>query len=167
MTNRGIRVHILTVVSLLHRLENSVLIATLVSMLAIALMQIFLRNFFDTGIYWAESLLRIMVLWVGVLGAMVATRENHHISVDVISRYISGAKRKVAALISNIFAAGVCGVIAWYALKLVTFEYEDNTVAFGEVPMWLCQAILPFGFAVMSIRFVINAVKEIMAERAS
>lgn len=155
-----------TSVNLLHRLENGVLIATLITMLVMALTQIFLRNFFDTGIFWAETFLRILVLWVGVLGAMVATRENHHINIDVISRYLGQGKSFVAGLITSLFAATICAVVAWYAMKLVRFEYIDQTIAFGRVPMWVCQSILPFGFAVMSIRFVINGVKGIMADRA-
>lgn len=155
-----------TSISLLHRLENGVLIATLITMLAAALTQIFLRNFFDTGIFWAETFLRILVLWVGVLGAMVATRENHHINIDVISRYLGQGKSSVVGLITNLFAATICVVVAWYALKLVRFEYIDQTIAFGRVPMWICQSILPFGFTVMSIRFVINGAKGVMAGRA-
>lgn len=156
-----------TSVSLLHRLENGVLIATLIAMLVMALTQIFLRNFFDTGIFWAETFLRILVLWVGVLGAMVATRENHHINIDVISRYLGQGKSSVVDLITNLFAAIICAVVAWYALKLVRFEYIDQTIAFGRVPMWVCQSILPFGFMVMAVRFVINGIKEVMADRAA
>ncbi|MBD3645863.1 MAG: TRAP transporter small permease subunit, partial [Pseudomonadales bacterium] len=80
---------------IIHRLENSVLIVALVSMLTMALVQIFLRNFMDSGILWAESFLRILVLWVGVLGAMVATREDNHINIDVVSRYLSRSQRRV------------------------------------------------------------------------
>ena len=69
-------------VDFLHRLENIALISALISMLGIAVLQIFLRNFFDSGFLWAESFLRILVLWVAMLGAMVATREKNHISID-------------------------------------------------------------------------------------
>ena len=46
----------------------------LVSILVMALIQIVLRNVFDSGLLWAESFLRILVLWIAILGAMVATR---------------------------------------------------------------------------------------------
>ena len=48
-------------VDVLHRLENIALISALISMLGIAVLQIFLRNFFDSGFLWAESFLRILV----------------------------------------------------------------------------------------------------------
>lgn len=146
-----------SVVRVLHRAEDGLLITALLSMLVMALVQIFLRNFFDTGIFWAESFLRIVVLWVGVLGGMVATRRNSHITVDVISRYLPARRRRWTDLIANLFAAGICGLVAWHSVELIRFEYEDRTIAFGAVPMWFCQSILPFGFGVMAARFVVHA----------
>ncbi len=153
-------------VRLLQRLEDTLLIAALVSMLVMALVQIFLRNFFDTGILWAEPFLRIVVLWVGVLGAMVATRARNHINIDAISRYLSDTGRLITGSVTNLFAAVVCGVVAYHALELVRFEYQDDTVAFGHVPMWICQSILPVGFGVMAIRFTIDAVRDLLALRS-
>lgn len=152
---------------IIHKLENSLLVVALISMLTMALVQIFLRNFFDSGILWAESFLRILVLWVGVLGAMVATREDNHINIDVISRYLSSTWQKIARLIGNLFAAVICALVSWHSLTLVQFEYVDETIAFGVVPMWICQAILPVGFGIMSLRFVINALKGLLARRES
>lgn len=132
--------------------------SALVSMLVMALVQILLRNFFDSGLLWAESFLRILVLWVAMLGAMVATRERNHISIDLVSCYLPEVGARVVSLLTNLIAAAVCGTVAWYAFVLVQFEYVDETIAFASVPSWVCQAIMPFGFAVMALRFVINGI---------
>jgi len=73
--------------NILHRVEDAALILALASMLVMALAQIVLRNFFDTGLLWAEPFLRILVLWVAMLGGMVATREGRHIAIDAAARY--------------------------------------------------------------------------------
>jgi len=140
----------------LHRFEDGMLILALVSMLAMALLQIVLRNFFDSGFLWAESFLRILVLWVAMLGAMVATRERNHISIDLLSRILPprlyGPLRNFAML----FSVAVCATAAWYSVEYVSYEYQDETIAFAEVPVWVCQSILPVGFAVMALRFLIG-----------
>ncbi|MDG2070502.1 MAG: TRAP transporter small permease, partial [Pseudomonadales bacterium] len=128
----------------------------LISMLLIAIMQILLRNFFDGGFLWAESFLRILVLWVAMLGALVATRENNHITIDALTRFLAG--RKIILLVSNLAASVICGVVAWYAFEFVSYEYQDQTVVFANVPTWLCQSILPIGFTGMSLRFLITSV---------
>jgi len=123
-------------------------------MLLLALLQIILRNFFDAGILWADPFLRILVLWVTMLGAMVATRENSHIKIDLLARYLNRNYALIAAAVSCLFAAAICGVVSWHIAELVGYEYEDGTIQFGSVPTWVCQIIMPVGFAIMSLRFI-------------
>jgi len=137
----------------LHQLEDLAMLVALMLLLAVAFLQILLRNFFDTGIIWADSFLRTLVLWVTLLGAMIATRERHHISIDLVTRYLNDKYHPLVNCLTGGFASVVCLVTAWYALELVKFEYEDGMRAFGIIPVWLTQSILPFGFAVMSLRF--------------
>ena len=75
----------LRILRTLHLLEDTALIFSLLVMLCMALLQIVMRNFFESGFLWAESFLRVLVLWVAVLGAMVATRERNHINIDPVS----------------------------------------------------------------------------------
>lgn len=123
------------------------------SLLLFAVLQILLRNFFDTGIVWADAFLRVLVLWVTMLGAMVATREQRHIKIDVLARYLPATYQPLLKLVTGASAAGVCAVVAYYMLVFVSYEFVDATLAFATIPNWLCQSILPLGFAVMAIRF--------------
>ena len=107
-------------------LEDGVLMLIFASTLGLAVMQILLRNFFDIGLIWLESYLRMQVL-----------------------RYFDGA---VA-----VFSVLVCGAATYACITLVQFEMEDNLMAFGPVPIWMCQLILPFGFGVMTLRFAERA----------
>ncbi|MCB1646092.1 MAG: TRAP transporter small permease [Pseudomonadales bacterium] len=143
----------------LHRVEDGFLVTSLLTMLLLSLGQIFLRNFFDTGVLWAESFSRMLVLWVAMLGAMVATRESHHIAIDVISRYLPAYAERTMAVATSLFSAVITGLAAWYSYEFVSYEYLDETIAFADVPSWVCAAILPFGFAVISLRFLTNAIR--------
>ena len=57
----------------IHCIEDSILALLLFGMIVLSTSQIFLRNIFDSGIIWADPLLRVMVLWIGLLGALAAT----------------------------------------------------------------------------------------------
>ena len=146
----------------LHLIEDSALVLALVTMLALAVMQIILRDFFDQGLLWAESFLRILVLWVAMLGAMVATRHRNHISIDALSRYLPQQVARGAALLTSLVSAVICGVVAWYSVKFVRFEYTDHTIAFGHMPSWVCETILPLGFGVMALRFGFHGIKDLI-----
>ena len=144
------------VLYVVHRLEDSILVALLLAMIVLAVTQIALRNGFDTGITWADALLRVMVLWIALLGAMVASRERQHISIDVISRFLPKMAQRATQVLSSIFAAVICFILAKYSFNFVQMEYE----APSNVPTWLCESIMPISFAIMSLRYFLFAVQD-------
>lgn len=140
-------------------LENWALSLTFVSTLTLAILQIVFRNVFDMGFLWLESFLRIQVLWLAMLGAMVASRQGQHIKIDLLARFVSGRHAQLSEVLVALFAAAVCGFAADASVSLVQFEMEDNLMAFGEVPIWVCQLILPIGFSVMGLRFLAESLR--------
>ena len=56
--------------SLLARAETVVLVAFLGSMVVLAFLQVVLRNVFGTGLIWADTLVRHLVLWAGFFGGI-------------------------------------------------------------------------------------------------
>ena len=139
-------------------LEAGLLVLILAALLLLANGQIILRNFFGTGILGADSIMRILVLWLALFGAMVATRRREHILIDVLSRTLSRQLRRYVEGGIDIFCALVCGVIAYFSIILVQLELEDGTVAVSRLPVWICQTVIPFSFLVMACRFLFQAV---------
>lgn len=133
-------------------LEDGLIVAILAAMILLAGAQIVLRNAFDTGLGWSDPLLRIMVLWLGLLGAMAATRDDRQISIDVLSRFLPPRARAFSRMITDLFTAAVCALIAYHAARFVMQERADGIVAFAEVPAWWCELILPIGFGVIALR---------------
>src|SRR5512139_1753306 len=133
--------------------EDSVMIMLVTVMIFVAGSQIILRNLFDTGFSWSDPLLRIMVLWVGLVGAMAATRERRHITVDLLSRYLPARSKLVSGIITDLASAIVCALLAWHSAHFVFEEYQGGAEAFASIPAWVCESIMPFGFAVMALRF--------------
>ncbi|HAF38941.1 MAG TPA: TRAP transporter small permease [Gammaproteobacteria bacterium] len=99
----------------------------------------------------------MQVLWLAMLGAMVATREGGHIRIDLLARFIQGKLIRYFDGAVAVFSVLVCGAATYACITLVQFEMEDNMMAFGPVPIWMCQLILPFGFGVMTLRFAEKA----------
>ncbi len=132
--------------------ENCLLALSLFVMIALASAQIIMRNVWDSGLSWGDPTLSILVLWVGMLGAMVATREQNHISIDVLSRFLPPHYKGLNQIVLDLFTAAVCGLLAYHSYRFVVMEFEDGTTAFGTVPAWLCEAIIPFGFGLIALR---------------
>jgi len=142
--------------------ENWTLVFILFSMIFIAVMQILLRNFFGFGVIWAETLVKVLVLWTALIGAMVATRQGKHINIDILTRYVSEKGKAMINALANLFTAIVCAVVAYYSVIFVALEYEDGSPAFAAVPNWLCEAIIPFALFIMSARYFIAFIGNIV-----
>ncbi len=124
--------------------------------LIFSLVQIILRNFFDSGIIWGDSLLRILVLWLGLAGAILASRSGKQISIDIISQFVPDKFKFFVKKITFFFAALICLIISYYSLLFVNLEYQDSTIVFENVPAWLTESVIPFSFAVLGIKYLVQ-----------
>jgi TRAP-type C4-dicarboxylate transport system permease small subunit len=142
-------------IKVLHIAEDLVLMLLLSGMIGLSFTQILLRNLFETGLPWADPLLRLLVLWLGLAGALAATRENRHIRIDVLSRLAPPPVRPWLDRLSSIFTALVCALLAWHGARLVWFEYQDGTSVASGIPAWAAELVIPLGFGLMALRFAL------------
>lgn len=137
-------------------LERALLIATLCAMIGLSVLQILLRNVFSTSLFWIDPFTRLLVLWLAVLGAMVATRSGEHLSMNVIQHYLKGWPATLVERLTLAVATFVSGLMAWHSVRFVWDEYSFNATAFAGLPAWPFQLIMPIGFAWMAIRFLVQ-----------
>lgn len=148
-------------INFLHRIrvrllqfETFLLVAGFLMILIVAVTQIFLRNVFDMGIIWADTFLRISVLWLGMMGALVASRNNNHISMNLGQKYLSEKNLHWVKIIIYFFTAGICLIVTWFGINLVLMEYEEAGLAFSKIPVWITVSIIPIAFCVMGLRYL-------------
>ncbi len=137
----------------LHLVEDALLVVLLSVMILLAALQILLRNFFDAGIVWADPLLRVMVLWVGLIGATVATRSNKHIRIDLVSRWFDRNTHRLLQAGVGQISAWTCLVLAWFGFRWIRLDYADGLIAFAGIPAWVLECIVPIGFALIGLRY--------------
>lgn len=141
----------------LHQFEDWLLTLFVVALIVLAGLQIVLRNVFDGGFTWADPVLRMLVLWSAMLGALIAARDDQHIGLDFINRFVDGVKLRIARVLALGFATLLCGAMAWYSWGLVELDREGGTEGVVGIPAWVLELVLPAGFALMAVRFAIRA----------
>lgn len=139
-------------------LENLLLATVLTSMIGLAALQILMREGFNASFEWGDELLRIMVLWITLLGAVAASRDDNHIRIDVLSRFLAPVARAWLGRALDLVVAAVCAVIAWYAYQFVLEVREFGDLLVGGLPAWWFQSILPIGFGLIAYRYLLRAV---------
>lgn len=142
--------------------EDAILVLILGTMVLLAASQIILRNFFDIGIIWGDELLRLLVLWLAVAGAVAASRSDKHINIDVLNRFLPDTLALLIKVVVHLFTAVVCGLVAWHSLAFVQTSREFEDVLLGNVPAWILQAVLPVGFGLITWRYGLFTVQELL-----
>ncbi|MEX0900239.1 MAG: TRAP transporter small permease [Gammaproteobacteria bacterium] len=139
--------------------EDALLVILLLALVVFAGAQIGARNLFDAGWIWGEQLVRVGVLWVGLLGAVVASRDDRHLRIDVVPRLLPPRGQVACAVIAHGVSAGVCAVIAWHAGEFVLAEREYGAAGIGAVSGWVLQAVMPVAFALMAMRHAAHVLR--------
>ena len=137
--------------------ENATLVTLLVAMMVLAVGQIVLRQFFNTGFIWADELVKLIVLWLAMVGSIAAARDNRHIRIDVLSHLLSDAAIRYIRVIVDLFAAIVCAVLAWHAWRYLQLEIEFEDTVLVDTPAWIAHIVVPAAFALVAYRFVVGA----------
>lgn len=113
------------------RAEKAVLVTLIFFMIGLSFLQIIMRTAFSSGFIWADPLLRHMVLWVGMLGAALASRYGKHFTLDIAVKLLPAKSRRVCEISAYVFTMAVCVGLFEAAFKFVRDEFHYESVAFN------------------------------------
>ncbi|CUS99576.1 TRAP transporter small permease [Candidatus Chrysopegis kryptomonas] len=143
----------------LAKIEMVLLTLLLSLMLLVGFVQIILRNFFETGFLWADPFLRYTVLWLAFIGASLATREDRHINIDVLTRFLTPKLKKLTSILTRFFALAICVILLKASVNFIRMEIEFPQDVFLGIKNWQVEIIIPIGFSLMSFRFFVRILK--------
>ncbi len=139
--------------------ETWLIVAILGGLILLGAGQIVLRNFFSAGFAWSDGLTRLTVLWLGLLGALAASRDGRHITMGALARWLPPRVRVAAGVIADWFGGVVSAVLAWYAWQFVSDSREFGDTLLGDVPAWWLQSIMPVAFALIALQFFVQSAR--------
>lgn len=119
---------------------------------------------FPNGLIWSQPFALVLTLWVGFLGASMATKDNRHLKVEAVQKALPENLRRISGLISGFLTAGFCLLLAWLAWRYVGYQREDwlDSDEMGalydgiDIAKWQGSLILPVAYVLMAVRFVAN-----------
>ncbi|MDY0190476.1 MAG: TRAP transporter small permease [Desulfuromonas sp.] len=137
------------------RTEDFLLALVLGVMVVLAAVQIVQRNVWGSSFIWTDELLRILVLWLTMLGSMIASRVDNHIRMDLLLKLLSPLWQQRLRRVVHGCTSVACAFLAVVSARFVSMEAEFGSVLLGNYPAWWLQIILPVGFFLISWRYML------------
>jgi TRAP-type C4-dicarboxylate transport system permease small subunit len=135
------------------KLEDAFLLFLVAAIILLPVMQILSRLLEWQGLLWTNQAARLDVLWLSLTGAMIASRQQQHIRIDLLQHFKTAGWYKWVQRFSHFCTASICAVIAWFCSGLVKQDYIYGSSAFLDLPLWICEMIIPLAFSVIALRF--------------
>ncbi|MZH46300.1 MAG: TRAP transporter small permease [Nitrospinae bacterium] len=151
----------------LEKIEGALIVLILSLTILLSFGQMLSRNFFDMGIVWGDTLLRQWVLWLAFLGASKAVRHDKHISIELLSNLPNLFLDRTLKAFTRFSAGIISGFLTWSAWSFMLFEKDAESILFLNIPVWIFQAILPYSFLVIAIRFIISGFEILLVQNDS
>jgi TRAP-type C4-dicarboxylate transport system permease small subunit len=104
-----------------------------------------------------------MVMWVGFLGACLATRQEKHFGVDIIDRFLPARALHVSRIVVYAFAATVAFLLTNAAIDFLIEGIGPEELDLFELPKRLYFAIIPSAFGLIGIHFLLHVARHIHA----
>jgi len=137
--------------------ENLAVAVALGMMALLPLAEIVLRATLHVGISGSASFTQHLALVVGMLGAAVAARQGRLLSLSTIDSMLTGGEALLARFFTRTVAVLVGALLCLASIEFVLAERAGgNVIAYG-IPVWLGQAVLPLGFALITLRLAWSA----------
>jgi len=146
-------------VRIFNRVEDALIFLSILIMFFLPISDIISRLFRTTGIKGSADLQYHLVVWITMLGAMIASRQKQHISLSALASIFPKKLRRAC----DFFCAAVCGSIvfsiAFSSVSFVQNAFSPAQKLAGIIPVRSAMSIIPLGFFVMGLRSVMRPQK--------
>ena len=143
-----------------NKAEEFLLVAMIVFSVGILFTNVLLRKGFNSSVYGADELARVLFIWMSWLGISIGERESEHIKIDILTSRLSGTSEKAISLISNLVTLAILIVLVRYGMVVAAKYFQmGNRTAMYHIPQWLVYSCVPFSCAVMGLRVILKFIE--------
>ncbi len=114
-----------------------------------------------SGLVWSPYFGLSCLLWLGLLGASIATHQGQHLALEMGEKLWPEKLRPGVSKFASLLVGGFCLVISVLAVLSVKDHYADWSSGPGaglipsiEWPKWAVYLVIPYCFFMMGFRFL-------------
>ena len=130
--------------------------ATLLSIIIVLLgIQVFLRFLFNSGIEWAEEIIRYCFVWMNYVGVALGAKKLGHIRITAFFSSFSQGGQKVILAVADVLWVIFNIMIVYISWEMIIIMLRFKTMSpILQINIAWVYLIIPLGFALTTIRIL-------------
>ena len=139
--------------SLLERVEFLFLSGCMLIATLLLFVNVVLRYFFHSAIFWVEEVLRYLFVWITFIGAATCVRQKAHISLDTVVLVLPPRLQTPFLRFGNLVVIALSFFLTVYSTNFVLETKAGGQVSstMGTFPMYIIYSCLPIGFFLIGV----------------
>lgn len=127
----------------------------------LVLMNVFLRYFMNTGIYWSEEVATMCFVWCIFVGSASAYKNGAHLGVDLLVKKLPKVPRAIVKILVDILLIAINGYILYLSIKFVSTSYQKPTAVLAISSAWVSSSLI-VGFGLTTIYAIRDLIRDIV-----
>ena len=148
---------------LLDEMEEYAIFGSLLLMVLIVFFNVLGRFVFNFSLPWSEEIARYLNIWATFIAASLGVKRGAHITLDILTVYLSEKANKVVRAISYILSVIYCILILYIGIPFIMDMAAKGQLSPAlEIPIHFVYLAIVVGTFLMLIRYILLFIDDII-----
>lgn len=130
-------------------------VALLASYFVLVLLQVFYRYVLNDSLYWAEELVRGLMVWGVMISSALVAASRNHIRIEALELMLPPAGRRVVVWLANSLTIAFSLILLWASIELMDRSWFQQAPML-EVPKWTVYMAIAVGAALEALMMLLT-----------
>jgi tripartite ATP-independent transporter DctM subunit len=110
----------------------------------------------------SQLIIQHLTLWVGFLGAVLATRQNKLLALSRQPLFTHDEEYHFGRWFSKVVSFIILCALIWGSIELIKTEFQFPIDIAPHIPRWVAQLIIPIGFFFIAFEVILRSGKTVL-----
>lgn len=136
--------------------ERWVVAIAIAAAAALVFLAVLLRYGLGYSVSAFDEITRYLMVLIAFVGASRLLHQDGHVNVVVLLVLLPPRLRRWLEAAAALAGAAICLILAWLGVQMLlqSIAIDLRSMSALRMPMWLPQAAVPLGAALMAVRFL-------------
>jgi TRAP-type C4-dicarboxylate transport system permease small subunit len=132
---------------------TTVSVALLAAYFVLVLLQVFFRYVLNESLFWAEELVRGLMLWGVMLSSALVAASRSHIRIELLETVLPPKGQRLVVWLANVLTLAFMLTLLWAGIQLIDRTSMQQSPVL-DVPKWTVYLAIPVGAALESLMMI-------------